>query len=98
MTIQRLTLPIRNIAGLNRRDARLMHIIPEKPMQIEPSRYNVKTSTGTAKLTLYEDRLDVVHLQNSGNGLVETARMSFKGSVESLAEKLAEMYNAVKFW
>lgn len=96
--VVRLDLVTRNSAGLNKLDSRLMHIMPEKPMQIAPSRYNVRTKTGTAKLTLNENSLDVVHLKKGNDGLEETANIRFFGDEKYLAERLVDMYNAVKFW
>ena len=96
--IQRLCLALRNSAGLNKRDARLMHIVSDIPMSNEPSRYNLKTQSGTAKFTLNEDTLDVVHFRKENDGLKETAKIRFSGDENYLLERLVDMCETVKNW
>lgn len=97
MNVERLNLAMRNAIGINKAEGRTMHIVPEKPMQIAPSRYNLKTANGIAKFTLFEDRLDVRFLKrNSNHKLVEQAKLKFVGSADLATEVFAALFKCLK--
>lgn len=72
--IQRLNLMMRNAAGLNKADSRLMHIVSDTKINaVEPvQRFNIRTKDGIIqKFTLGDDFVKVAKFRKIGNKYVQ---------------------------
>ncbi len=72
--IQRLNLAMRNMAGLNKSDAKLMHITTDDRINsvVPLARYNLRTGDGAIfKYTLGDNFVKLSKLRKIGNKYVE---------------------------
>ena len=75
--IERLTLAMRNMVGLNKRDARFLHIAPADHINtpVKAGRYNVRQKDGSIqKYTLFDNEIVIDVIKKISNKYEKVSR------------------------